>query len=56
MPPPTSVTMSERGKRILLVVVALAAGIAIGMGLALYMALNILQTDMIYPGAGIVWA
>ena len=48
--------MSERGKRILLVAVALAAGIAIGMGIALYMELHILQADMIYPAAGIVWA
>ena len=48
--------MSERGKRILFTMLALAAGIAIGMGLALYMALHILQADMIYPGSGIIWA
>ena len=48
--------MSERGKRILLVAVALAAGIAIGMGIALYIAMQTMQMEMIYPAAGIVWA
>lgn len=37
-------------------VFGLVIGLALGLGIAVFLALDVLQMDMIYPAAGIVWA
>ena len=44
-------------RRVLLIMVCalwFAAGIAVGLGIAVYLAMGVMQMDMIYP-SGTVW-
>ena len=34
----------------------LAIGVATGLGLALYLQMQVLQMDIIYPAGGMLWA
>ena len=40
----------------LLILLAFAAGLALGMGIAVYIAMQVLQMDAVYPASGILWA
>lgn len=42
--------------RILLGLLIFAFGMAIGLGLALYLEMRVLMIDQIIPGVGTVWA